>query len=641
MVYQKTVNSVVTIETDKALGSGFFISNDLVATNFHVIQNASYAYIFLNSSDKSFEVEGYVAKDEANDLVILKVKYSKGIALHFASRPVKQGEDILAIGSPKGIPATISKGIVSNLNSAAKLIQIDASISQGSSGGPVLNMNGEVIGVAVGAIENGQNLNFAIPVKLLENLLSFKSSYSKKFDSSSNENSSRASGSTTESADRMLISFSNGTSISKEDFLKVYYKNNKDALTKKGFEDYLQLFINFHFKVFQAEELELDKTESFKKEISGYAEQLKNLYRYNQDNIEKMVQEAYQREKYVIRAQHILVSVGSVALPEDTLAAYSKILEIRKRIIEGEDFAQMAKKYSDDPSAKDNGGDLGYFTILQMVYQFETVAYKTNIGEISFPVRTRFGYHIIKVIDKKTNPGEVRVKQIMIRGKQNETSKRDLEKAKERIDVIYGKIKSGEQFEDLVTRYSEDDSSKNKGGELPIFGIGKMVPEFERAAFSLNSIGEISAPFQTAYGWHIIKLMEKKGILSYEEEKIKLRGKILNDSRVNSLKRLNDSEVENNSEYKALVDEYRDGILLFDLTDKKVWSKAVNNETGLSDFYSKNKEHYQNRSFEEAKKEVIADYQSLLEKEWIKDLRRIYSYKINEKVYNKILESLD
>jgi len=177
IVYQNTVNSVVTIETDLGTGSGFFVSNNLVATNFHVIEGASNAIIILNSTSQTFKVEGFVAKDEKNDLAILKVSYLSGVPLKFATNNIKQGDDILAIGSPKGIPATISKGIISNLNSEMKLIQIDASISHGSSGGPVLNLNGEVIGVAVGAIENGQNLNFAIPVRLLENLLNFKSGY--------------------------------------------------------------------------------------------------------------------------------------------------------------------------------------------------------------------------------------------------------------------------------------------------------------------------------------------------------------------------------------------------------------------------------------------------------------------------------
>jgi len=188
IVYQKTVNSVVTIETDNALGSGFFIGNNLVATNYHVIDGASSAIIILNSTSQTYKVEGYVAKDETNDLVILKVSYLKGMPLKFATKNVKQGDDILAIGSPKGIPATISKGIVSNLNSEIKLIQIDASISHGSSGGPVLNMNGEVIGVAVGTIEKGQNLNFAIPIGILENLLNFNNRYAIKLNNQNLDN---------------------------------------------------------------------------------------------------------------------------------------------------------------------------------------------------------------------------------------------------------------------------------------------------------------------------------------------------------------------------------------------------------------------------------------------------------------------
>jgi uncharacterized protein (TIGR02145 family) len=179
LIYQKAVNSVVTIETNEGLGSGFFIEKNLVATNYHVIEDANSAVIYLNNTNTSYEVEGYVASDEQNDLAILKVKYNAGVPLKLSQTMVKQGDDVLVIGSPKGLAATITKGIVSNLNAELKLIQIDAAISHGSSGGPVFNITGEVIGVAVGGIENGQNLNFAIPAKTLENLLLFKSSYAK------------------------------------------------------------------------------------------------------------------------------------------------------------------------------------------------------------------------------------------------------------------------------------------------------------------------------------------------------------------------------------------------------------------------------------------------------------------------------
>ncbi|MFN5517131.1 MAG: S1C family serine protease [Bacteroidota bacterium] len=168
---------MVTIETEDAIGSGFFIQKDLIVTNYHVIEGANSALTHLNSINNTYEVEGYVAKDEQNDLVILKVKYNLGIPLKLAQTMVKQGDDVLVIGSPKGLAATITKGVVSNLNTELKLIQIDAAISPGSSGGPVFNINGEVIGITVAQLERAQNINFAIPVKTLETLLQFKSSY--------------------------------------------------------------------------------------------------------------------------------------------------------------------------------------------------------------------------------------------------------------------------------------------------------------------------------------------------------------------------------------------------------------------------------------------------------------------------------
>jgi hypothetical protein len=176
LLYKKTVNSTVTIQTDQGLGSGFFVAPSIIATNYHVIEGASEAYCFLNNSDEPYEIEGYLAADQSVDLILLKVAGVSRQAIPFSSDVVSPGQKIYALGSPKGLPATISDGIVSGIRDfdGYKLIQMTAPISPGSSGGPVLNVQGEIIGVSVSQLESGQNLNFAIPKSYLEILLQFK-----------------------------------------------------------------------------------------------------------------------------------------------------------------------------------------------------------------------------------------------------------------------------------------------------------------------------------------------------------------------------------------------------------------------------------------------------------------------------------
>jgi peptidyl-prolyl cis-trans isomerase SurA len=420
----------------------------------------------------------------------------------------------------------------------------------------------------------------------------------------------------------------------------------------------------------------------------GYRKQLAQPYLTDKDVNEKLLQETYDRMQEDVHAAHILVKVGENALPKDTLIAYNKIMEYRKRILKGEDFAAVARESAanGDPSAKENGGDLGYFTALQMVYPFESTAFSTKVGEVSMPVRTRYGYHIIKVIDRRKAQGEVMVAHIMVKTTPNMTNEDSLN-AYAKITEIYNKLKAGAKFEELAQQYSDDKASAKKGGELPWFGTGKMPVEFEKASFALANKGDFSQPLKTKYGWHVIKLVDKRGLASFEDMKNELKGKVSKDSRsqvgrssliakvkseykfkenlktrdefykvldttlfegrwdgvkaakmnkpmfnfndkvytqadftnyikshqskrpktdipmvVNQFYKQFVDEMavayeearldQKYPEFKALMQEYRDGILLFELTDEKVWSKAVKDTTGSRAFYDKNKTTY-------------------------------------------------
>jgi peptidyl-prolyl cis-trans isomerase SurA len=494
-----------------------------------------------------------------------------------------------------------------------------------------------------------------------------------------------------QASDPVLLSVG-GENVTKSEFERVYKKNNtKDlAFDRKSIEDYLQLYINYKLKVKEAMELGMDTAQSFKDELGGYRKQLAQPYLVDKDVTESLVKEAYSRLQWDVRASHILIMCAPDAKPQDSLAAYNKIMKIRDEIMKGADFAKEARDKSEDKSAKDNGGDLGYFTALSMVYSFESAAYNAKPGEVTMPVRTRFGYHLIKVTDKRPAMGEVKVAHIMVKVAANAGAEENTN-AKNKIDEIYGKLKGGASFEDLAKQYSDDQGSGKNGGVLPPFGAGRMMPEFDKACYDLKNPGDISEPIKTSYGWHIVKLIERKPIGKYEEMQNDLKARVSKDSRsdlsrtskINSIKakyqfkqfpkvldefmkvidttltegkwsadaaakltkpmfsltdkngekkftqtdfakyveshetrkanalpgavarnmyndfinetcmNFEESKLDENfPEFKSLMQEYRDGILLFELTDKKVWTKAVKDSAGLADFYSHNKNNY-------------------------------------------------
>ncbi|MCD6069064.1 MAG: PpiC-type peptidyl-prolyl cis-trans isomerase [Bacteroidetes bacterium] len=499
--------------------------------------------------------------------------------------------------------------------------------------------------------------------------------------------------------DPVILSI-DGKDITKSEFENVYRKNNnKDAVSdKKSLQEYMDLFINFKLKVKEAEALGLDTVSSFKNELAGYRKQLAAPYLTDKNVNESLITEAYERMKTEVRATHILVKCAEDALPKDTLIAYNKILEYRKRALKGEDFSKLAVESAKDgdPSAAENKGDLGWFSAFQMVYPFEILVYNTKVGEISQITRTRFGYHIAKVVDKRPNQGEVLVSHIMLRFKK-EMNAQDSANVKKKINELYTKLKAGEKFEDLAKQFSEDKQSSEKGGEVSWFAAGKMpLLEFEQQSFLLKNKGDYSEPFTTRMGWHIVKLNDKRPLASFESLKAEIKQKVNRDSRSQAGRSALIARVKKESnftenktmvkkkmafpaldeitavvdstyflgkwkaekaaalkknlftlggknytqkdfadflesrqtrrvatdkafaveqqykafveesvvafeetqlekkypEFKALMQEYRDGILLFELTDRKVWSKAVKDTVGLKEYYEKNKNSY-------------------------------------------------
>jgi len=476
-----------------------------------------------------------------------------------------------------------------------------------------------------------------------------------------------------------------------DEFTRVYNKNLdlvKDE-SQKDLTQYLELFIGYKLKINKANKLGLQNGEAYKNELATYRTQLSKNYLTDSKVTKELVEEGYQRSLKEIRASHILITLDENAAPADTLVAYNKIMDIRKRALNGEDFGELAVQNSQDPSAKDNRGDLGYFSSFRMVYAFESAAFKTPKGKISNPVRTRFGYHIIKVDDERANRGEVTVAHIMILNPK-EDKPEEKAAAEAKIRDIYKKIQQGESFESLAKQFSEDKSSSSKGGLLSRFGSGQLSSEeFENAAFSLTADKPVSAPFQSKFGWHIVKLIEKHPLKSFDEMKAELENKVGKDDRsrliTNSIneklrkqfpikrdnkvysaatKTVNDTYYENKWEipadtkpydkklfaikertvtgtdflkfvkdqekgnntikpvsqltdnlyekfvdvqlnkyyidnlentfpdFAAIMDEYRDGLLLFDLMEKEIWERSKTDTIGLKNFFEANKANY-------------------------------------------------
>lgn len=487
-----------------------------------------------------------------------------------------------------------------------------------------------------------------------------------------------------------------GKKITKSEFLQIYLKNNNNPkYDKQTLDEYIELFKKFQLKVAEAEALGYDTIPKLKRELEGYQKQLAQPYLTDNEMNKTLVDQAYERMKTEVRASHILIKLDPAASPEDTLKAYKRIMAIRDKVVKGEDFAKLAKSKdngSEDPSAQTNGGDLGYFTAFQMVYPFENAAYNLKVGEVSAPIRTRFGYHILKVTDKRPARGTMKAAHLMVAANKQTDDADVIEKARAKANELYAKLAAGEKFEDLVRAYSDDPSSASNGGVLPLFGTGattRMIPEFEEAAFSLSKDGEFSKPIQSDFGFHIIRRIELTPLKSFDDLKKEIEGRVNRDERagltqnsyIEKLKKeykftdqsaesikwfeknidstiykgtfdagklaaaaskplftldgktytqndfvnymnenprltrgnalnevakkaypewVNNTVVELEKtklpvkypEYKALMNEYHDGILLYEIMSDKVWNKAMKDTVGLKEFYDANKGKY-------------------------------------------------
>ncbi|MFP4468236.1 MAG: peptidylprolyl isomerase [Bacteroidales bacterium] len=434
-------------------------------------------------------------------------------------------------------------------------------------------------------------------------------------------------------------------SITLSEFKEVYYRNNDTTQADHAqVEEYLELYIDYRLKVKEAKSQGLDTLPGFRKELNGYRDQLVREFMATHEVTDQLVMEAWERSLYDIRASHILLRLPTDASPEDTLEVYTRIMDVYRKISEGADFSEVAGEVSEDPSARNteatanqparrgNGGDLGYFTVFDMLYPFESAAYNTPLGDVSKPVRTDLGYHLIKVTDKLPAMGEARVAHIMLMTPVDMKEEEIAEKEQQIFD-IYRQLQEGADFDRLAGDYSEDRQTAGNGGEMAPFTSSRMVPGFIEAIHQLDESGDISSPVRTDFGWHIIKLIDRSPPPPFEEAEEEIRTRLARNDRSHILQNKEPEDMDEDfPEFTRIMQEYHDGILLFEITEKEVWDEAVTDTLGLEAFFGKNRSDYQEGELDSIRGMVVADYQQHLERNWIKKLRKKYDVWVNREL---------
>ena len=559
-----------------------------------------------------------------------------------------------------------------------------------------------------------------------------------------------------QNSDPVLMTVGN-EQVTKSEFVKAYQKNSSlSEATEADLREYLQLYQDYRMKVQEAKAMQLDTAKVFQREWEAYKGQYAQQYLIDTEVSDQLLQETVERARYHVRASHILIRVAPDASPKDTLAAYHKIMKIRDEIVNGLDFNEAAVRYSEDESAQDrvnpqnnrkqpgNRGELGYFSVLEMIYPFENAAYSIQVGQVSMPVRTQYGYHLVYLQDKIPAIAKLYVSQIFVRDSNALNPKADHQVAMKKCSQIKQEFQQCVSFDALAAKYSEDMATKDNGGRMEPFVPNRRPGNYVSAAINLKS-GQISEPVPSAMGWHILRLdsliyttvndefeymiknrlgrdarskrskeslVEKLKVeYNYKEkgrkaamnffkknltenyfqskhvaidslagiEKLKpmctfadqtltahdfgkylsrYQGAQLSTSMANFLEQIYPNFVSENMlryettqlmtkypEYRDVVNEVYDGLLIYEVNSRMVWNAAIQDTVGAERFYEKIKTQFPTgdpanpyKPFEEVRALVISQYQDFLEKEWVAELHKKYPVKLNEDVFRTILK---
>jgi peptidyl-prolyl cis-trans isomerase SurA len=476
--------------------------------------------------------------------------------------------------------------------------------------------------------------------------------------------------------------------ITREEFLNAYRKNNsRIKATDKSYREYLNLYIRYRLKVQAANDLKLDTLPGQVTELLNFKSQIVDQYMNDETSLNRMAKEAFSRSQRDLRLSYIFVASPKNATPVDTAKAWVKIQQAYQALKKGEKFGDVALRFSEDPFVKNNQGDLDFITVFDLPYSMETVAYRTTLGKYSPVFRTAGGYVILKKTAERKALGRIHAAQILVAFpfQANDAAKKETLR---RADSIYHAILNGSDFALLARKFSGDNLSYQLGGSLPEFGIGKYEKGFEETAFNLKKDGDISMPYASSFGYHIIKRVQRIPVPSKPDQKTlnDLKEKIKKDPRIsisrdqmlqtilkktkfsqhltpdNRLWSYTDSLLKNrkpdsntgidnatllfqfpekkytvgdwikyrkslqtspnltngktnaeildvyrqavvfeyykqhleqyNAAYAAQVNEFRDGNLLFEIMQREIWNKSSADSTGLQKYYEAHKEKY-------------------------------------------------
>ena len=372
--------------------------------------------------------------------------------------------------------------------------------------------------------------------------------------------------------------FTYGTdSVSVTDFLQAYHKNNTGGNSVAAKKQYLDLYIASRLKIKEAQERGYESLPQMQTELAALREQILPAYLYDEEGIEKLTKEALARTQKDIELSHIFISLEQDGLINATAAkqkAEAAFIELQK----GKPFAEVARRFSDDPSAKSNSGKIGFITAFTLPYELENLAYNTPSSSFSKPHLSKSGYHIFKNDGERKAWGRIRAAQILLAFPPDADAATEA-LLKSRADSIYSRLLKGDDFGRLATQFSDDAISAQAGGQLPEIGIGQYDALFENTVFALPKDGAISKPFKTAHGYHIVKRLARIPVAANKESLQDMRTRVLaSEDRMATTQAALTQKILQQAHFKKLPFNDAD---LWAYSDSVLDGKAINRRLNL------------------------------------------------------------
>jgi peptidyl-prolyl cis-trans isomerase SurA len=481
------------------------------------------------------------------------------------------------------------------------------------------------------------------------------------------------------------------TAVDKTEFLRAYNKNKTTADDKeKALREYLDLYSKFKLKVKAAQDMRLDTMPQLLNDLQNFRSQIDETYMNNDNALNQLIDEAFTRSQKDVHVIHFFAPMGANTTAADSIKAVKAMQEVYNDLTAGKkDYEKLAADVS-AKYIKVKSADIGFITAFAVPYEFETIIYNLKNGETSKPYRSKKGWHVFKVVEERKAMGKWRIAQILLAMPPGDAAE-NYKMLQQKADSIYLKLQAGADFEELAKKYSDDKLTYLSGGAMPEFTTGKFEQPFETAVFKLTKDGEITKPFASPYGMHIVKRL---GVTPVKTDKAdvaylyEIKQKVTQDARISMAKdlftksvikivgykknaavkdaelfRYADSVVANpaangdktfpvsnkniytsakgtlkgkdwlsfvreyktnpeiykgesnaallekfvsvksldfykahleeyNPEFKYQMEEFKEGNMLFEIMERKVWSSAVNDSAGLMKYYTQNKSKY-------------------------------------------------